>query len=235
MSVQSGSDRRLREVRRPAPRFTVTRLRRAVLWAVPMLLLAGLAWSLMPWGGVPSGTAPRPPASALPAHSNQPRTSQTATAPPPGGPGRSAAGPRAAQGEIRAGHLVDTDAAGHRRWQITADDVALRDGGQVVQLRNVHAVFYDPDGSAMTVTGNTGAYDTRTKDVQMVGDVHGVSANGRQLYADQLNYTPGTERVTGIGNIRVVEERVIMYADRMISDTKLGQTQFFGHVHMTVR
>jgi LPS export ABC transporter protein LptC len=235
MSVQSESDRRLREVRRPAARFTVTRLRRAVLWAVPMLLLAGLAWSLVPWGGGPSGTAPQSPASAPPAHPDQPRTSQAAPAPASGAPGRSAAGPGAAQGEIRAGHLVETDASGHRRWQITADDVALRDGGQVVQLRNVHAVFYDPDGTAMTVTGNTGAYDTRTKDVEMVGDVHGVSATGRQLYADRLNYTPGTDRVTGIGNIRVVEERVIMYADRMISDTRLGETQFFGHVHMTVR
>ncbi|HXX37647.1 MAG TPA: LPS export ABC transporter periplasmic protein LptC [bacterium] len=221
----------------------MTLLRRGTLWAIPIVLLAALAWSVLPWGGTRPDTTPRPPSVT------SPRTDGSAS-PDDGAPAQRSDGTRrpvnadqgvgsASQGipngEIRSGHLVDTDAAGRRRWQITADDVALAQEGRVVHLRNVHAVFYNPDGTTMTVTGKRGVYDTSSKEVQMSGDVHGVSANGRQIFADQLSYSPATERVTGIGNIRVVEERVIMYSDRMVSDTNLGQTQFFGHVHMTVR
>jgi LPS export ABC transporter protein LptC len=210
-------------------------VRRVMLWAIPVVLVAALAWSLLPRGGTtPDAAVPRPPAGASASHQDG------ASGVQPGGQPAAGAAAQPAErgipnGEIRSGHLVETDASGHRRWQITADDVALADGGQVVHLRNVHAIFYDADGSAMTVSGARGVYDTRTKEVRMSGDVHGVSANGRQIFADQLMYAPGTQHVTGVGNIRVVEERVIMYADRMVSDTRLGQTQFFGHVHMTVR
>jgi len=138
-------------------------------------------------------------------------------------------------GEIRAGTIVDTDASGRKRWQITADTVSLGQGGQTARLRRVHAVFYNADGTAMTVSGAEGVYDTRTKDVELTGDVHGVGSNGREIFADRLTYSPASERVTGTGNVRVVEERVIMYADRMVSNTHLGETQFSGHVHMTVR
>ena len=78
-------------------------------------------------------------------------------------------------------------------------------------------MFYNADGSSMTVTGGSGAYDTRSKDVELVGDVHGVGTNGREIFADQLSYSPASELVTGVGNVRVLEERVIMYADRMTS------------------
>lgn len=212
--------------------------RRVMLWAIPIVLVAALAWSLVPRGGTPPDTVARPPAVATPPHQGSAaRTPDSSGAQPPAAAdsGDAQTGKGIPSGEIRSGHLVDTDASGRRRWQITADDVALAEGGQVMHLRNVHAVFYDPNGSAMTVSGARGVYDTRTKEVRMTGDVHGVSANGRQIFADELNYAPGTERVTGVGNIRVVEERVIMYSDRMVSDTRLGQTQFFGHVHMTVR
>jgi len=217
----------------------MTLLRRGTLWAILVVLLAALAWSVAPWRGAPSDTTPRLPAAKSSPHGSAGAPDGSVRTHPSAGTRSTTAdaGSNAQrfQGEIRSGHLVDTDAAGHRRWQITADDVALAQEGQVVHLHKVHAVFYNPDGSTMTVSGDQGVYDTRSREVQMTGDVHGVSANGRQIFADQLNYSPGTDRVTGSGNIRVVEERVIMYADRMVSDTKLGQTQFFGNVHMTVR
>jgi len=209
-------------------------LRRIMMWMVPAALVAALVWSLLPRGGTSTASSQAAPA---PAGQHAPRNA-------PGGraaasaPTARTADPSAASlatGEIRAGNLVSTDASGRKRWQIVADDLSLDRDGTRVHLRNVHAVFYNADGSSMTVTGGSGAYDTRSKDVELVGDVHGVGTNGREIFADQLNYSPASEQVTGVGNVRVLEERVIMYADRMTSDTRLGETRFFGHVHMTVR
>jgi hypothetical protein len=46
---------------------------------------------------------------------------------------------------------------------------------------------------------------------------------------------PASGQISGSGHIKLIQERVTMYADRMISDTTLGRTQFFGHVHAAVR
>jgi LPS export ABC transporter protein LptC len=202
--------------------------RRIVIWSVPVLLVAALGWSLMPRSGTSTVGPPAPPASAHHAGTAQGQTT-------PASQGAAPPADRLATGEIKSGNLVSTDAAGHKRWQIAADDLSLAADGTRVHLQNVHAVFYNADGSSMTVTGGAGAYDTQSKDVQLVGDVHGVGTNGREIFADQLSYSPASQLVTGVGNVRVLEERVIMYADRMTSDTRLGQTRFFGHVHMTVR
>ncbi len=221
--------------------------RRIMLWAIPGVLLAALAWSLIPHAGPPAAPTAagradgeagrRTPPAATPddrpsgGEAHQPGGAPPAGAQPP------AASPQAGapSGEIRAGTLVGTDDAGRRRWQIVADDVLLAQGRQMVLLRNVRATFYDPDGTAMTVTGQRGRYDTATREVDLDGDVHGVSGNGREMFADRLHYSPASASVTGTGHVRVVEERVIMYSDRVVSDTTLGQTRFFGHVHMTVR
>jgi len=71
--------------------------------------------------------------------------------------------------------------------------------------------------------------------VDLRGEVHGRSSAGRELFADELQYAPAQGRITGIGNVRVIEQHVVMYADQMVSSTTLGQTRFFGHVHMTLR
>ena len=210
----------------------MTAVRRIVIWSVPALLLAALAWSLAPRSGTSTLVAPPTP-QASNAHDPAGASQGDGAARAPRG--TAPAGDALTGGEIKAGNLVSTDAAGHKRWQIVADDVALARDGTRVRLQNVRAVFYNADGSSMTVTGGSGAYDTQSKDVQLAGDVHGVGTNGREIFADELSYSPASQLVTGVGNVRVLEERVIMYADRMTSNTRLGETRFFGHVHMTVR
>jgi|GEM_PF-1059998 len=140
-----------------------------------------------------------------------------------------------ASGEIKLGNLVGTDDQGHVRWRILADDMTLQQAQQTVALKNVHATFFDNDGSRMLVNGETGAYNTRTREVTVGGNVHGVTSTGRELFADTVHYSPQSRQVEGRGHVRVVQERVIMYADSMISDLTLGQTRFFGNVHMTLR
>lgn len=130
---------------------------------------------------------------------------------------------------------MDTDPSGRTRWRITSQDVVLQQGGRTVVLHRVRATFYGDDGTTMTVTGETGRYDTQTRTVLLEGHVHGVSSRGRELFADRLDYLPGTATLRGSGHVRVVEGRVVMDADRMESNVTLGETRFSGHVHMTLR
>src|SRR5580658_227335 len=107
----------------------MTLLRRLMIWSVPAVLVAALAWSLMPRGGTSTLGAPAmPPVPAVHPAADAPT-------------GQAAAPPSAdtlATGEIRAGNLVSRDASGHKRWQIVADDLSLARNGTQVHLRNVH-------------------------------------------------------------------------------------------------
>ncbi len=197
-------------------------VRRIMLWAGPAALVAALLWSLLPHGEPPH-SKPRSPTSSRDAAPLSETTRQ------------SAPGAVAPYGVISLGDLVGTDETGHKRWRITAERVTLAQGKQVVLLQGVRATFYAPDGTTMNVTGQKGQYNTGTRDVDLEGDVHGVSSAGRELFADRLHYSPASDEVTGTGHIRLIEERVIMHADRMVSSPTLGQTRFFGHVHITGR
>jgi LPS export ABC transporter protein LptC len=247
------------------------RLRRGALWAIPVVLLAALAWSFLPRGDTdqiaPPALPPAAPAAssadaapgaaspdaarggtaapsqaappASPSQSETPAPSAAAPTSAPSGaatrPARTPGGAGVASGEIRLGDLVGTDDQGRVRWRVLADDMTLQEARQTVVLRRVRATFFDNDGSRMLVNGDGGSYNTRTRSITVEGHVHGVTGTGRELFADTVYYSPQTRQVEGQGNVRVVQERVIMYADRMISDLTLGQTRFFGHVHMTVR
>jgi len=203
-------------------------VRKFLLWAVPAALVAALVWTFLPHGGTPpSPQAPSTHTAASPRQS-------------PADAGSEAAAPAQESrvepyAKIRQGDLEGTDPEGGKRWRIVADDVTVVQNRQVVLLRNVRAVFYEKDASTITVTGNRGQYDTRTREVEIDGSVHGVSSTGRELFADRLHWVPGAGTLTGTGHIRLLQEHTIMYADRMVSSTTLGQTQFFGHVHASVR
>ena len=219
-------------------------LRRVGLWAIPVMLVAALVWSVLPRGGGEPVAPPTLPPAPADAGTSSPRSSgspDAATTPAAAGgasaPGAAAQRPGAAvaSGEIKLGNLVGTDDKGHMRWQILADDMMLQQAQQTVALKRVRATFFDNDGTRMRVNGDTGSYDTRTREVTVGGNVHGVTSSGRELYADTVYYSPRSQQVEGRGHVRVVQERVVMYADGMVSDLTLGQTRFFGNVHMTLR
>ena len=231
-----------------------THLRRAALWAIPIVLVAALIWSALPRGGGEQVTPPNlPPPPGGPAASTATGSAPDQTGSPQGteasGTAAAADAPAGAaatgtphrpsggvaSGEIKLGNLVGTDDQGRTRWQILADDMTLGEAQQTVALKNVRATFFDNDGTRMRVNGETGTYDTRTREVSVDGNVHGVTSSGREMFADTVLYSPQSRQVEGRGHVRVVQERVIMYADRMVSDLTLGQTRFFGNVHMTLR
>ena len=189
-------------------------LRRIILWGVPGVMVAALAWSLFSRG---EGLREAP--------------SQAGDAPLPS-PSIVASTP---SGSIRLGNLVGTDARGRTRWRIDASGMTLEEGTQVVQLRGIHATFYDPDGTTMTVTADRGRYGITTQEVGLEGNVHGLSSTHREVIADRLDYSPSSGMVTGTGHVRVIEGQVITYADRMVSNLALRRTRFFGNVRMAVR
>jgi LPS export ABC transporter protein LptC len=219
-------------------------VRSILFWGIPAVLVATLIWTFLPHGHVPPRATALPTAPGGPTPSTPPPTvnpSPPAGAPPavepPPGTGSSAEPEQGARpfAEIHQGDLEGTDESGRQQWRIVADAVTVIHDKDTVLLRNVRATLYERDGGTIVVTGARGRFDTKTHEVEIEGNVHGKSSTGRELFADQLHWLPRQGKVAGTGHIRLIQERVVMYADGMTSDTTLGQTQFFGHVHASVR
>ena len=87
-------------------------VRRFLFWAIPAVLVAGLAWTFLPHGETPPSVSP------------QPSSTQAAALPEnPGAPARKPLFRPYAQ--IHQGDLEGTDDSGGRRWRIVADDVVV--------------------------------------------------------------------------------------------------------------
>jgi LPS export ABC transporter protein LptC len=204
--------------------------RKVLLWAVPCVLIAALAWTFRPPSpGATSGadiSAPAPP----PSRGAADEPSRPADLPS----GRDRAGSKP-YAQIYQGDLEGTDDSGRQHWHLVAEDVTVDQGKELVILRKVHATMSTADGTTLAITGDEGRYNTVSREVEVTGRVHGTSSNGRELFADRLRWTPATSIVTGSGNVRLAEQHVVMYADRVVSNIALGQTQFFGHVHVAAR
>jgi LPS export ABC transporter protein LptC len=231
-------------------RRTWSVFRRVLFWGIPAVLLATVVWTFLPHGHVPLRAVPPkaapqagvpPPSSASPAAPGSPGgASPSVSIPPavdPPGMGVSAEPAPGAPpfAEIRQGDLEGTDETGRQQWRIVADVVTVVHDKDVVLLRNVKATLFERNGGTIVVTGAQGRFDTKSHEVEISGSVHGKSSTGRELFADQVRYMPRAGKLTGTGHIRLIQGRVVMYADGMTSDTTLGRTQFFGNVHASVR
>ena len=204
--------------------------RKVLLWAIPCVLIAALAWTFRPPSrGATSGADISAP---LPASPGGTADEPSRPADPPNERTGSESKPYA---QIYQGDLQGTDDSGRQHWHLVADDVTVDQSKELVILKRVHATMSMADGTTLAITGDEGRYNTVSREVEVTGRVHGMSSNGRELFADQLRWTPATSTVTGTGNIRLVEEHVLMFADRVVSNIALGQTQFFGHVHAAAR
>lgn len=231
-------------------RHTRSVVRGVLVWAIPAVLLATVVWTFLPHRppaprALPSKAAPRaavpPPSSVTPTAPGPSSAPPSAGDPPPAAdPTATAPSAEPAPGsppfaEIRQGDLEGTDETGRQQWRIVADVVTVVHDKDVVLLRNVKATFFERGGGTIAVTGAQGRFDTKSHEVEVSGGVHAKSSNGRELFADQVRYSPRAGKLTGTGHIRLIQGRVVMYADGMTSDTTLGRTQFFGNVHASVR
>jgi LPS export ABC transporter protein LptC len=218
-------------------------VRSIFFWGIPAVLVAMLIWTFLPHGHLPPrATAPSPapgagrPAAPAPTDHPSPAAGAPLGVEPPGTGSSAEPEPGARPfAEIRQGDLEGTDETGRQQWRIVADVVTVVHDKNTVLLQNVRATLYEREGGTIVVTGASGRFDTKTHEVEIDGNVHGRSSTGRELSADHLRWMPRQGRVAGTGHIRLVQERVVMYADEMTSDTTLGRTQFFGHVHASVR
>jgi len=87
---------------------------------------------------------------------------------------------------------------GVRRVQLHADTAYYFENRQVADLHGVHVTFFGPEGEqTSSLTADSGTYNSRTGDMEAIGNVVGVTPDGRRLTTSVLDYSRSTDRVSG--------------------------------------
>lgn len=92
-----------------------------------------------------------------------------------------------AEKKMEGVHLVESK-SGTRDWELFAESAEGYEGQGAWELKNVKVLYYSGDKVEFTVTGQTGKIDTKTKDMQIAGDVLTISNNGYRFQSPVLSY-----------------------------------------------
>jgi len=151
---------------------------------------------------------------------------------------------KTASQKISGLHLVESK-DGQQDWELFADFAEGAQGQSGWNLQNVKVLFFNNGSAEFTVTGQSGAVDSQTKDLHIKGHVVTQSKNGYMLQTEYVEYLskkreincPETVKmqgpkdsqgdglnVTGVGLLAQVELGTILL-NKNIHATKLMKEQ----------
>lgn len=91
-------------------------------------------------------------------------------------------------------HLVESQ-SGSRDWELFAVSGEANQGAGTWKLKQVRVLFYNKEKLEFTVTGDTGTIDSKSKDVNVIGNVVTRSANGYVFKTPSIFYSAKTRQI----------------------------------------
>jgi len=87
--------------------------------------------------------------------------------------------------ELEGVRFTQTE-GGNTLWYLTADDAVMLDGMGTARLRGISVEFIEKTGKRVTVTGNSGVLDIKSKDFMLKGNIVARSSDGTLLRTEKL-------------------------------------------------
>ncbi len=114
-------------------------------------------------------------------------------------------------------------------WELEATNITVEKATGQVVLLDVQAVFYRDDGTKLNVVAKTGQFDSKTKNLQLTGEVVATSTDGAKLTADAAAWQQKEELITAKGKARLEKPDVVATADEMQTDRGLEKIRLSGN------
>lgn len=131
-----------------------------------------------------------------------------------------------------AGSSIVEQLDGKKQWEITAETVQVNPNTKKAQLLNFKATLYRQDGSKIDLVGRQAEFDTKTKDIDMSGDIKATASDGAVFTAAQGRWSNGERRFYGSGGITLTREDAIVTGDRIESDEHLEKVKVSGNARV---
>jgi LPS export ABC transporter protein LptC len=98
--------------------------------------------------------------------------------------------------DLQARDVVYSDIADSgMKWEIIADSANYTKNKSIAVFNNLKVKVITKDGRTFSMRGKKGTVNTKTKDMDINGDVHILSDQGDQLTTDGLKYAGAEQRI----------------------------------------
>jgi len=95
---------------------------------------------------------------------------------------------RDADMEFQKIHYTSTNEKGVKEWELTALSVNYFQDEKVAEFEDVDITFYSQEGRTFTLHGDSGVFNTETRDIQLSGNVIGTLNDGSRFRTESLCY-----------------------------------------------
>ena len=109
------------------------------------------------------------------------------------------------------------DLSGNRYKLKSEEAVNNKDFKDIVDMKNVNAIFYFKDDTILKIKSTFGSYNNKTLDMKFRDDVEADYANSK-LYSEEAEYLNSKSYLTISNQVKLVDSKGTMYADKLFFD-----------------
>lgn len=121
------------------------------------------------------------------------------------------------------------DKDGKRSWEITADRVEIDAAKDLNMLTGVKGKIYRADGTHIDVRSDSGTYNTKSREAQLVGKVFAVYSGDGTLKCDKIVWTPAKNSIVATGKVELKTPRFFASGDKMETDRDVIKMKITGN------
>ena len=109
------------------------------------------------------------------------------------------------------------DLSGNRYKLKSEEAVNNKDFKDIVDMKNVNAIFYFKDDTILKIKSSFGSYNNKTLDMKFRDDVEADYANSK-LYSKEAEYLNSKSYLTISNQVKLVDSKGTMHADKLFFD-----------------
>ncbi len=114
-------------------------------------------------------------------------------------------------------------------WEFTVEEVENDNQKKTAILKGIKGKVYRTDGSYIDVSADSGTAQLAGNDFSAIGHVKAVLNTGGTLDADRINWNQKTEKIVGIGHIKITKDGYVATADRAETTSAFTELKLKGH------
>jgi LPS export ABC transporter protein LptC len=136
---------------------------------------------------------------------------------------------------IEESRIRGADPAGRVQWELRATGLQVDADREEVRLTGVEGTFLEKGKPAVTFIAPRALFAMQTRDIILTGGVRARAGDDRSVEAREIRYLAARRVLIASGGVRLMQERMIVRADRLESDVALRRTRLTGHITVTIR
>ena len=112
---------------------------------------------------------------------------------------------------------------GRTKWTLAADAATFLESDRVALEKVKLLIYGDKDGETMTIHGDRGELNERTYEIEIMGNVEGISSDGDRLNTEKLHWRDRTGKIYTPRGVKVTitHENSVIVGEELLADPKL--------------